>query len=238
MSDIKKEAKAQLEGRWSSIILLNFVPVILTIILSVVAWGGFSNGEWLLWSAETVREWRGVVEFFQMFFLVGISYSLLDIVRDKDYQINPLKDALQVFSAKYFMTVLIIHLLISLFTALWALLLIIPGLIKWYGCSQSFFIYKDLRDGPNEEFPSALDCMRESEKLMQGNRADLFTLHLSFIGWFFLEMLTFGIASLYVRPYYRMSTVVFYENLSAGYYKQAAEKNKPYSKERLEEEAF
>lgn len=48
---------------------------------------------------------------------------------------------------------------------------------------------------------------------MDGHKLELFFLHLSFFGWYLLEVFTLGIASLYVRPYLNMAEAVFYSRL-------------------------
>lgn len=239
-ADIKAEAKAQLDGRWRGAILLNLVPIIITIFIT-----GGSNSILNLtvdpwsspWLQEIALEWRGLIEFLLNFVVVSISFTFLDMIRKRNYQITPLRDAFQVFTPKYFIPILLINLVSGLFIFLWALLLIVPGIIKGFAYSQAHFIYKDLRDEPNEEFPSVMDCLRESESLMKGNKMDLFLLYVSFIGWFLLEVITLGIASFYVRPYLRTAEAIFYENISNGLYVEAANPDKVYSKESVERSA-
>ena len=97
------------------------------------------------------------------------------------------------------------------------LLFLIPGIIKGYAYSQAVLIYKDTVDRTGEQ-PSARACLDESQRLMKGHKADLFVLELSFIGWFILTVFTFGLLGLWLTPYWTMSQVVFYENLTKGQY--------------------
>ena len=53
-------------------------------------------------------------------------------------------------------------------------------------------------------------------KIMDGNKMKLFLLDLSFIGWIFLSMLTFGIGFIFVAPYMENAHAAFYEELVAG----------------------
>lgn len=48
--------------------------------------------------------------------------------------------------------------------------------------------------------------------MVAGNRGELFALDLSFIGWWLLTCITFGIASIYVVPYYFTTQALYYEN--------------------------
>jgi len=49
--------------------------------------------------------------------------------------------------------------------------------------------------------------------MMKGYKGKLFTLYLSFIGWFILGSLTLGIAYFWIYPYFELSVANFYENL-------------------------
>lgn len=98
-------------------------------------------------------------------------------------------------------------LLVGIFTFLWSLLLIIPGIIKAYSYSMTPYILID-----NPEL-SVREAIRKSQRMMVGQKFNLFYLQLSFIGWFFLACLTGGIGFLWVIPYYQTSQAVFYQNL-------------------------
>ncbi len=98
-------------------------------------------------------------------------------------------------------------LLVALFTFLWALLLVIPGIIKAYSYSMTPYILID-----NPEL-SVREALRKSQRMMTGQKFNLFYLQLSFIGWFILACLTGGIGFLWLTPYYQTSQAVFYQNL-------------------------
>ena len=56
----------------------------------------------------------------------------------------------------------------------------------------------------------------KSEELMQGNRAKLFYLQLSFIGWAILSAFTFGIGILWLAPYMQFAVITFYKYVSGN----------------------
>ena len=58
------------------------------------------------------------------------------------------------------------------------------------------------------------DAMRTSLRYMKGNKWRLFKLYLSFIGWFLLGLLTFGIGYLWIEPYFSQSLIQFYLDLT------------------------
>ena len=102
---------------------------------------------------------------------------------------------------------LLAGLLVDLFTALWSLLFIIPGIVKSCSYAMTFYI---LNDRPEL---SAMDAITESRRMMNGHKADLFILHLSFIGWIFLSILTCGLLLFYVKPYMAAANAAFYESI-------------------------
>ena len=51
---------------------------------------------------------------------------------------------------------------------------------------------------------------------MQGNRAKLFYLQLSFIGWSILVAFTFGIGMLWLTPYIQFAIIAFYKYVSGN----------------------
>ena len=102
-------------------------------------------------------------------------------------------------------------LLVYLFAALWALLLIIPGIIKGLAYSMTPFIIKEY---PELSANQAIDL---SIKMMKGHKFDLFYLYLSFLGWIILSMLTLGIGLLWVIPYMQTTVAAFYQEVKAEY---------------------
>jgi uncharacterized membrane protein len=94
----------------------------------------------------------------------------------------------------------------GLFTFLWALLLIIPGIIKAYAYSMSMYI------AIKEPRVQGIEAITRSKTMMDGHKMDLFLLDLSYIGWYLLSLLTFGILLLWVVPRHQTArTLVFNE---------------------------
>lgn len=58
-----------------------------------------------------------------------------------------------------------------------------------------------------------IQALKESRRLMQGNRGRLFYLSLSFIGWWILGYLTFGIGILWIVPFAVCTFIYFYLDL-------------------------
>ena len=102
-------------------------------------------------------------------------------------------------------------LLMGILIGLWTLLLVVPGIIKAYAYAMTPYI---LDENP-ELSPS--EAIHRSRMMMKGHKFDLFWLHLSFIGWILLGILTAGIGYLWLEPYIYTAQAAFYEEVKADY---------------------
>jgi len=98
----------------------------------------------------------------------------------------------------------------GLYTFLWTLLLIIPGIVKSYSYAMTPFI---MADHPELTASEAID---RSKELMDGHKGDLFVLDLTFIGWDLLAAITLNIGHLVLNPYKNAAHAAFYREI-AGY---------------------
>lgn len=101
----------------------------------------------------------------------------------------------------------VLNLLTTLFTILWTLLFIIPGIVAAYSYAMAPFI---LAEHPEM---SAKEAIAASKEMMKGHRWELFCLDFSFIGWSLLCVLTLGIGYLFLNPYMSAARTAFYRNL-------------------------
>jgi len=100
------------------------------------------------------------------------------------------------------------YLLVVLFTYLWTLLLVIPGIIASFRYAMTFFIIAD------DEDCGALEAISRSKQMMAGNKWKLFCLCWRFFGWALLAtFFTFGIGFLWLIPYMQTSFAKFYEDV-------------------------
>lgn len=103
------------------------------------------------------------------------------------------------------------YILQSIYTFLWMLLFIIPGIIKTYAYSMTLFLKSK---NPEMKAGEAIDL---SQKIMDGKKWKLFCLEISFIGWALLSILTLGIGLLFLLPYISASHVAFFEDAYVAY---------------------
>ena len=90
------------------------------------------------------------------------------------------------------------------FTFLWSLLFIIPGIIKGYAYLMAPYI---LADNPGM---TAREALRESKRMTNGHKGELFILSFSFIGWYLLIPLTLGLIVIWLAPYTHATLANYY----------------------------
>ena len=134
--------------------------------------------------------------------MLGLAVVFSKLIQGEKAEIANLFDGF-----KNFVNSFLLYILNSLFTLLWSLLFVIPGIVMSYAYSMSFYILKD-----NPEL-SANEARKQSIEMMRGNKWRLFCLDLSFIGWVLLSILTLGILMLWVSPVQQASHAAFYESL-------------------------
>ncbi len=74
------------------------------------------------------------------------------------------------------------NLVTNLFLALWSMLFVIPGIIKYYAYAMTPYL---LAEDPSL---STLQAITMSRQLMHGNKWRLFCLEFSFIGWYLIPL--------------------------------------------------
>jgi len=102
---------------------------------------------------------------------------------------------------------LLAHLLMHLFTFLWSMLFVIPGIIAGYSYTQTIHIMLDNPD------ISPLEAIAASKQLMRGHKMEYFILELSFLGWAYLSVFTFGLLGIWLNPYMQVTFANYYNAL-------------------------
>ena len=98
------------------------------------------------------------------------------------------------------MNIVLTMFLKNLFTTLWTLLLVVPGIVKHY---EYLMIPYILAENPGMDRKEAFKI---SKRMMDGQKMDTFILDLSFIGWAFLSAITCGIVGIFYANPYREAT--------------------------------
>ena len=109
------------------------------------------------------------------------------------------------FRSGHYVNIVLTMFLRDLFTTLWSLLLVVPGIVKHYEYLMVPYI---IAENPAMDYKEAFQI---SKQMMDGQKGDAFVLDLSFIGWEFLSFITLGIVQIfYVNPYVQASFAEMY----------------------------
>lgn len=135
-------------------------------------------------------------------FAYGYADYIRQTIQRENTDLNPL-----ISGFNRFVETMVAGLLYLLIICIGFYLLIVPGIIAALGLSMTFFI---MVDDPNI---SGVDALRKSWQMMKGYKADYFLFCCRFIGWFLICVLTFGLASFVVTPYFNRAKWHYYRAL-------------------------
>ena len=109
------------------------------------------------------------------------------------------------FRSGHYVNIVLTMFLRDLFTALWSLLLVVPGIVKHYEYLMVPYI---IAENPAMDYKEAFQI---SKQMMDGEKMEAFIMDLSFLGWYLLSAVTCGLlAILYVNPYVQASFAEMY----------------------------
>lgn len=164
-----------------------------------------------------------IVSFITGLLEIGVNFQFIDWLKNKDLEFSPIKAPFRIFNGKDFLKIFLIMILETIWVTLWSFLFVIPGIIKAYSYSQAYYLYKKAKEEGTADQYSVMDYITQSRKLMNGHKGDLFVLHLSFIGWFIICLITLGIGLLWFTPYMSATQMAFFNDLVANQDNKKAE---------------
>lgn len=194
-ADFRAEARDALRGRWPIAVLAGFVA---SLIGANIATGGGGGGNsnsdsdstrilieeftatefWLQFRAVIIGLIVALVIWLIITIVIGgagkLGYAIfnLKLVDNKEVEFKDLFSQFHRLGDGFCM-----NFLVGLYTVLWTLLFIIPGIIKGYSYAMTPYI---LAENPGM---TATEAITESRRIMDGNKWRLFCLGFSFIGW-------------------------------------------------------
>ena len=206
--DYKNAALGTLRGNWAPAVVCAIVYVLIAVVISMFQPSVATD--------DGVTGTQGAMSLVYMllyiFVMLPISlgmyqtFNVLYTEGDNKLTSNMFKLAFGTYGRN-----LAGMLLMFVFTLLWTLLFIIPGVIKAIAYSMTPYILKDYPElSPNQ-------AINLSQKMMKGHKFDFFYLVLSFLGWALLCILTLGIGTLWLSPYVYTSFAAFYEDVKKEY---------------------
>lgn len=207
--DMKNKALQLLKGNWGSsvviMICLFFFNTVLTSLLDIIYSGGVDN--WLD-EEKSSSSIGSAISLLLVPLSVGIFWYYLDLARNT---VQPVSYVFHIYgNGQQTLKIILTSFVQGIYVLFWTLLFIVPGIVKAIAYSQTFFILKDNPDmGINE-------AITRSREIMHGRKWQFVFLNISFIGWAFLSLLTFGIGFLWLTPYLYTSYALFYEEVSSN----------------------
>ena len=222
--DYKNEALAALRGNWAPAVLAMVIFMIVEVIcFSPSMYYSFALQETL--AGINPNDISGLMDIYRKMYstsgastlvcvfllfplIVGFLNAFRFLLVRGD---NRLTDNMFSITFKNYLHNLWGYLLVYIFTFLWTLLFILPGIVKAFSYAMTPYILEE-----NPEL-SANDAIDRSRAMMKGHKFDLFYLYLSFIGWGILCLLTFGIGFFWLGPYVFTAKAAFYEDVKAEY---------------------
>ena len=108
------------------------------------------------------------------------------------------------FRSGHYVNIVLTMFLRDLFTALWSLLLVVPGIVKHY----EYLMVPYIAENPAMDYKEAFQI---SKQMMDGEKMEAFIMDLSFLGWYLLSAVTCGLLAIfYVNPYVQASFAEMY----------------------------
>ena len=223
--ELKSNARIMLKANYLKIVIVSVVFALLTSSGYQSARGAAKGSDadislshltGIQWSL-VMAAFVGIVGIVIMAFLVNVLISIfvwnplsvgcIKYFIDCRYGNAELKDILFVFRNNY-VNVCVNIFLKQLFTFLWCLLLIVPGIVKAYEYMMVPYLLAENPDMSRKE------VFALSKKMMTGNKWKAFVLDLSFLGWNILGGITLGILNvLFVAPYQNLTKAELYQTL-------------------------
>jgi len=214
-SELRARARASLMGRWKTAVVATLLAAVLG---GLLAGTGFSIN--ININEDVLRRLPDVVKAYVTICAsiggaLGLAQFIIGGVVELGYSKFLLKqhdgeeaEVYDIFSQFHrFGDGFCQSLLRGLYIFLWSLLFIIPGIVAAFKYAMTPFIMVE-----NPQL-SASEAITASKELMDGHKAELFVLGLSFIGWAILSALTLGIGNLWLNPYINATYAVFYRSL-------------------------
>jgi len=202
-SEITQRARDALKGRWAAVVGIHLLLLVSTIGAAVCIGLLFGSLERILGESSLFSIGMQILQsIVQAPFTLSFSFLSLRIVRGL-----PAGASIVFQGFEHFWKACATYFLIWLFTMLWTLLLIVPGIVAGLSYSMAWYILCD------EPTLGPLEAIQRSKDLMQGHKWRFFWLLCRFVGWGVLCILTGGIGLLWLLPYIGVSTASFYSDL-------------------------
>lgn len=150
-----------------------------------------------------------VATLFLIFFTAVLLVGRARFFMESRQGFAPVASVFSTFHRDGYWNLVKITLMKNVFITLWSLLFLVPGIVKAYQYSMVEYIAAE-----NPYLP-ADQVFALSRAMTDGEKAALFLLDLSFLGWFLLGAIALGVGTLFVLPYYEATWAEVYAAMRA-----------------------
>lgn len=213
-SEIRQEALSIMKGNWSSGVIVTLVFLVVVAACALMTsfagscLGSIGGGKTV---AEAISEMLYIVVSILVFYPFAMSIIMLFLSFVQRGESLSVKGLMQAFKSPYYGKSIGLYLLIAIFTALWTLLLIVPGIIKSLSYALAPYILAE-----NPEL-TANQAINKSMAMMKGYKMQLFLISLGYALLSLLSIVALGIPLLWLYPYYQVVMAKFYEEVKSEY---------------------
>ena len=186
--------RAELKSQAKGILSANYWPIIGATVLVMA----------ILVAVASVPGLGSIASYFIIPVSLGLTLYTVGLIDGGKPSITDIFT--NAFDGRYYLRRVGGYAWMMLFTFLWSLLFVIPGIVKAYSYALTPYI---LAKYPEVQ---AKEALKVSMKIMDGKKAELFVLHLSFIGWAMLAGITFGLLGIFfVIPYMAITDTLWFK---------------------------
>ena len=210
--DLMTSARESMKGRWNLLIRAVSIFILIEVCSGFISWLVDSI---LPITSNTDISGKLLNIFFSIGYVVtyvfisgplflGFTNFCLSVSLSEEVRLSQI-----FFGFKNFRKSVPLYFLIHLFSLLWTLLLIIPGIIAELSYAMAPFIMIE------DSSVSPIEAIRKSKQMMNGYKGKLFGLNFRFALWFIFSILTLGIGLFWTIPYYYVTLWKFYYDIKA-----------------------
>jgi len=208
-----RESRVSLSGNWGKGILFTLFYWCFLVIVNFLLY--------LLLGLFGIDLDSDVASFFELplniFFTTPLGFGLIIAFLSflRDAKVFDVRNVFSAFNKIYYWKSIGVSLLMVIYIVLWALLLIVPGIIKAFSYSMALYIIAE-----NPEM-RAEEAIQRSMKMMDGHKMELFILFLIGFGLVILSVFTLFIGLLWISPWMQVAMVKFYLYVKEDYESRA-----------------
>ena len=187
-TQLRQVAKEQLTGNYTAFVIVTLVYLFIVGACSSVKYAGSLRSVLLAVPA-------------------AFAFVMMQLAFVRNGEKPTVEGLFRTFNSQWYLKTICLQLLMGIYTFLWTLLLVVPGIIKSISYAMAPYI---LADNPEIGCEEAI-C--RSMKMMDGHKMDYFLMLLGYVGLTLLSVVLFCIPMLWLIPYYQVVFTNFYLEL-------------------------